>query len=63
MRRRGENLKLRVPLLLPVTRKEVRAIAEQYGLGKVLAAVQPEAAAAGRESVVASAAGCGLDGG
>ena len=46
VRRRGENLKLRVPLLLPVTRKEVRAIAEQYGLGKVLAAVQPEAAAA-----------------
>ena len=46
VRRRGENLKLRVPLLLPVTRKEVRAIAEQYGLVKVLAAVQPESAAA-----------------
>ena len=46
MRRRGENLKLRVPLLLPVTRKELRAIAGEYGLGKVLAAVQPEAAGA-----------------
>ena len=46
VRRRGENLKLRVPLLLPVTRKELRAIAKQYGLGKVLSAVQPEAAAA-----------------
>ena len=45
VRRRGENLKLRVPLLLPVTRKELRAIAGEYGLGKVLAEVQPEAVA------------------
>ena len=43
VRRRGENLKLRVPLLLPVSKKEVRAVAEAYGLGKVLAAVQPGA--------------------
>ena len=46
VRRRGENLKLRVPLLLPVSKKEVRAVAEAYGLGKVLAAVQPGAVAA-----------------
>ncbi len=52
VRRRGENLKLRVPLLLPVSKKEVVAVAEAYGLGKVLAEVQPGAVAAVEKAAV-----------
>ena len=37
VRRRGENWKLRVPLLKPVSKKEMRALAGEYGLEKVIA--------------------------
>ena len=59
VRRRGENLKLRVPLLLPVSRKELVAIAEAYGLGKVLAAVArvDNAPASGKGVAVSAVAG------
>ena len=40
VRLRGENWKLRVPLLKPVPREEQAAIAEQYELGEVLAALR-----------------------
>ena len=40
VRLRGENWKLRVPLLRPVPRDEQMAIAEQYELGEVLAALR-----------------------
>ena len=40
VRLRGENWKLRVPLLKPVPRDEQVAIAEQYDLGEVLAALR-----------------------
>ena len=36
VRLRGENWKARVPLLLPVSMDEQRAVAEEYGLGKVM---------------------------
>ena len=36
VRTRGENWKLRVPLLRPVGRKEMAAAAEKYGLGGIL---------------------------
>ena len=36
VRTRGENWKLRVPMLAPVGRRELRAISEQYGLQEVL---------------------------
>ena len=38
VRLRGENWKLRVPLLRPVPREELTAIAEEYDLGEVLTA-------------------------
>ena len=37
VRRRGENWKLRVPLLMPVSKKELRAVAREYGLERVIA--------------------------
>ena len=37
VRRRGENWKLRVPLLRPVSKRDVRAVARKYGLEKVIA--------------------------
>ena len=37
VRLKGENWKLRVPLLAPVPKDELREVAEQYGLGAVLA--------------------------
>ena len=40
VRLRGENWKLRVPLLQPVPRDEQLAIAEQYDLGEVLAGLR-----------------------
>ena len=40
VRLRGENWKLRVPLLTPVPREEQVAVAEQFELGEVLAAVR-----------------------
>ena len=40
VRLRGENWKLRVPLLTPVGKDERRAVAERYGLGEVLAELQ-----------------------
>ena len=40
VRLRGENWKLRVPLLKPVPREEQLAVAEQYDLGEVLAALR-----------------------
>ena len=40
VRVRGENWKLRVPLLKPVSREEQAAIAEAYDLGEVLAALR-----------------------
>ena len=40
VRLRGENWKLRVPLLTPVDKAEQRAVAEQYDLGEVLAELQ-----------------------
>ncbi|MDE0207428.1 MAG: TraM recognition domain-containing protein, partial [Candidatus Tectomicrobia bacterium] len=40
VRLRGENWKLRVPLLRPVPRDEQLAVAEQYDLGEVLAALR-----------------------
>ena len=42
VRLRGENWKLRVPLLRPVPREEQRAIAEQYDLGEVLAVLRED---------------------
>ena len=49
VRLRGENWKLRVPLLQPVPRDEQLAIAEQYDLGEVLAGLRERASAADRE--------------
>ena len=43
VRRRGENWKLRVPLLRPVLKKELRAMAKDYGLEKVIAELRPKA--------------------
>ena len=40
VRLRGENWKLRVPLLRPVPREEQRAVVEQFDLGEVLAALR-----------------------
>ena len=37
VRRRGENWKLRVPLLRPVSKKALRAVAREYGLERVIA--------------------------
>ena len=37
VRLKGENWKLRVPLLAPVPKDELQAVAERYGLGEVLA--------------------------
>ena len=45
VRLKGENWKLRVPLLKPVSKKERRAIVKQYQLGKVLAEGRPAGAA------------------
>ena len=52
VRLRGENWKLRVPLLRPVPREEQLAVAEQYELGEVLAGLREETpqAAPERES-------------
>jgi conjugal transfer pilus assembly protein TraD len=43
VRLKGENWKLRVPLLEPVPRKELREVGEAYKLGRVLVAPQGEA--------------------
>ena len=45
VRRRGENWKLRVPLLRPVSKKELRAVARKYGLERVIAELRPGAGA------------------
>ena len=52
VRLRGENWKLRVPLLKPVPRNEQLAIAEKYELGEVLSGLRDESArgASDRES-------------
>ena len=47
VRTRGENWKLRVPLLKPVGRKEVREVAAEYGLGGVLADLKEKAKESG----------------
>ena len=44
VRTRGENWKLRVPLLRPVGRKEMAAVAEKYGLGGILTEIKGQAA-------------------
>ncbi len=48
LRLRGENWKVRVPLLRPVSREERRAVAEQYELGEVLGELQESGAGRGR---------------
>ena len=45
VRTRGENWKLRVPLLEPVPRDELEAVARHYGLSMVLAELKGEAEA------------------
>ena len=45
VRRRGENWKLRVPLLRPVSKKDLRAVARAYGLEKVIAELRSGAEA------------------
>ena len=45
VRSRGENWKLRVPLLRPVGKQEVREVAERYGLEKVLTEIEEQAEA------------------
>ena len=42
VRSRGENWKLRVPLLRPVSKDEVREVAERYGLEKVLTEIREQ---------------------
>ncbi len=48
LRLRGENWKVRVPLLRPVSREERRAVAERYELGEVLGELQESGAGRGR---------------
>ena len=43
VRLKGENWKLRVPLLAPVLKKELEAVAGRYGLGAVLARLREKA--------------------
>ena len=45
VRTRGENWKLRVPLLKPVSRAELEAVAGHFGLGTVLSELKEQAAA------------------
>ena len=63
VRLKGENWKLRVPLLAPVSGEELRAVAEHYGLAEVLARLRgqpgetqaPATPAAGIEATDAAA--------
>ena len=54
VRLRGENWKLRVPLLRPVPRDEQMAVAEQYELGEVLGALREGNRQAARDRETAS---------
>ena len=55
VRLKGENWKLRVPLLTPVAKEELAAAAAQYGLGAVLGG-QPQGADVVREEAAVKAA-------
>ena len=57
VRTRGENWKLRVPLLRPVEKQEIAAAAARYGLGGVLAEIKEQAAQSRQEPVEAAPAG------
>ena len=46
MRTRGENWKLRVPLLAPVDKDEVREVADRYGLVAAIAELKEQKEAA-----------------
>ena len=54
VRLKGENWKLRVPLLAPVSREELRAVAEHYGLGGVLARLHGQPGEAQAQAVPAT---------
>ena len=59
VRRRGENWKLRVPLLRPVSKKELRAVARKYGLERVIAELRPGADAGSKRPPDGTAAKAG----
>ena len=57
VRTRGENWKLRVPLLRPVGKKEAQEVAGKYGLEKVLAEFKEQKEMKEQKPVTASQAG------
>ena len=66
MRTRGENWKLRVPLIKPVAKSELEEVAGRFGLARVLAELKGRAAAqavenAGEGSLAARVAGQSAD--
>ena len=62
VRTRGENWKLRVPLLRPVTRRELEEVAGHFGLERVMAELKEQAEAAGSKRATEGRIAVGVKG-